>query len=253
MKIRIIGLLFIFLILECLALISLPPHKLASLKDHYDLKASYISQKNLKGQPAAPSWWEISIRLKASGSYTIKEGKEPIRGVYSFILLWTGCMEQDMEDYLIYHETSRLLKWEAQEKAESFGKIKLLSEKDFSGKPHFDFHYILRKGKELHFDFQVESFYIPQNQQQYEFYLYLPASEENKMYPSKFNYNDYIIKGSNRIFVVEKEIYNHQIDKTYQWSWKYQKWLKGPGNTVFLSNNHQVQVNLLVIPHSAAR
>ncbi len=253
MKIRIISLLFIFLIFECLTLISTPPHKLGSLKEYYYPVTNFIHQKNLKEQPAFPSWWEISIRLKASGSYTIKEGKEQIQAAYSFILLWTGCMEEDMDDYLIYHETSRLLEWKAQEKAESFGKIKLLSEKDFSGKPHFDFHYILRKGKELHFDFQVESFYVPQNRQQYEFYLYLPASEENKMYPSEFNYNDYIIKGSNRIVVAQKEIYNHRLDKTYQWSWKYQKWLKGTGKTVFLFNNHQVQVNLLIIPHLSGR
>ena len=194
MKIRSISLWFIFLILELLVLISPPPHKLESLKEYYDPMTNFIPQKNLKEQSPSPSWWEISIRVKASGSYTIKERKEPIQGAYSFILLWTGCMEEDMEDYIIYHETSKLLEWKAQEKAFSFDKVKLLSEKDFSGKPHFDFHYILRKGNKLHFDFQVESFYIPQNQQQYEFYLYLPASEENKMYPSEFNYNDYILK-----------------------------------------------------------
>ncbi|MFQ5721821.1 MAG: hypothetical protein ACE5GI_04960, partial [Candidatus Aminicenantales bacterium] len=180
-------------------------------------------------------------------------GKNPIQGTYSFLLLWTGCMEQDMEDYIIYHETSKLVDWKAQEKAEPPGKLELMSEKDFPGKPHFDFHYILRKGKELHFDFQVESFYVPQHSKDYKLYLYLPASEENKMYPLKFNYNDYIIKGSNRVFIIEQEIYRHQLNKTYQWSWKYQKWLKAAGKTVFLSNNHQAQVNLLIIPHLSGR
>jgi len=250
---KFLSLFYLFLILESLVLISARPSKSMDSNNYPSLANNLSSPKILRTFPIPPSWWEISIHLKASGLYTIKEGKEPIQGKYFFLILWTGCMEEDMEDYIIYHETSKLLEWKAQEKVDSSGKIEVLSEQNFLAKPHFDFHYILRKGKELHFDFQVESFYVPHHDKEYELYLYLPASEENKMYPSEFSYNDYIINGSNRIFVVEKEIYAHQVEKTYQWSWKYQKWLKTQARTVFFSNEHQVKVKLSIIPHFAAR
>lgn len=197
----------------------------------------------------SPSWWEIKILLDSSGNYKIKQGKKSYVGQYSFNLIWTGCMEQDMEDYIIYHETSKLLKWNAQEKAKPPDSSPMLSEKDFSGKPHFDFHYMLRKGKDLHFNFQVESFYIPQNSANHKFYLYLPASKENTNYPSKFNYNSYVSQGSNSIYIKEEKMYLETIEKKYRWEWKFQKWLSHQKMPISFSNWHKVEVTLSIRPH----
>lgn len=75
---------------------------------------SFLIESFILFPQVEPSWWEIEIHLETIGDYPVKEGKKAYDGHYSFTLLWTGCMERDMDDYLIYHEASKLLQWEAQ-------------------------------------------------------------------------------------------------------------------------------------------
>ncbi len=197
----------------------------------------------------SPSYWEIKIRISSSGDYRMKEGEKSNEGRYSFVLLWTGCMEQDQDDYLIYHENSELVEWEAREKVKSSEISRELSEKDFSGKPRIDFHYIIRKNEDLHFDFLVESFYVPQENPKHRFYLNLPASKENIKFPTKFDYNVYLTKGSNSIYIEEKDIYSDSLKKDYSWNWKHQKYFMGNETPISFSNSHKVKVTLTIIPH----
>lgn len=195
-----------------------------------------------------PSWWEIKLLINTTGEYIIKEGKKSYTGNYSFTLLWTGCMEEDMDDYIIYHENSNLLQWEAQEKALSPDFSGVVSADDFSGKPRFDFHYILRRREDLHFDFQVDGFYVPQNNSDFKFYLNLPASKEKTKSPSKFDYNTYVSQGSNSIYIQEEEIYLVTVEKTCLWKWKHQKRLSGEKTPVSLFNSHKVEVSVSIMP-----
>lgn len=197
----------------------------------------------------SPAWWEISLLLHSEGEYVCKEGKQSYKGDYSLTCLWTGCMEQDMDDYLIYHETCDLLEWKAQEKSKSPESQQYLAGNDFSGKPSFDFHYILRRGKNLHFNFQVHSFYVPQNYSDHKFYLILPASEENIKDPSKFDYNSFVIKGSNSVFLEENDIYHDKVEKFFTWKWKHHNRLQTGKRPVSFSNSHKVEVKVSITPH----
>lgn len=195
-----------------------------------------------------PAWWEIKLHLTSTGKYTCKEAKKNYTGDYSFSLLWTGCMERDMDDYLIYHENCDLLEWKAKEKSSDLPH--LLPGSDFSEKPRFDFHYIFRRGKDLHFDFRVESFYVPQNNSDHKFYLTLPASLENTREPCSSNYNAFVMQGSNDICLEEEKIYLDTIEKSYTWKWKHQKQLREEKRPVFFTNSHKVKVKVSIIPHS---
>lgn len=212
------------------------------------LKKETPSSSPFFSSQVSPAWWEIRFHLTSTGKYTCKEAKKNYIGDYSFTLLWTGCMERDMDDYLIYHETCDLLEWEAQEKSSDLPDF--LPGSDFSRKPRFDFHYIFRRGSDLHFDFRVESFYVPQNNSDHKFYLTLPASLENTREPSSSNYNAFVLQGSNDICLEEEKIYLDTIEKSYTWKWKHRKQLKGKKRPIFFTNSHKVKVKVSIIPQS---
>lgn len=196
-----------------------------------------------------PAFWEIKINISSSGDYKIKEGEKSNEGHYSFELLWTGCMEKDQDDYLIYHENSELLEWKAKEKIKSSDISLELTEEDFSGKPSVDFNYIIRKAEDLHFDFLVESFCVPQDDSVHSFYLNLPASKESIKLPAPFDYNAYLTKGSNSIHFDEKVIYSDSFKQSYSWNWKHQKYLIEDEMPILFFNTHKAKVTLTIIPH----
>lgn len=212
-------------------------------------ESSGSSSSSFPSYQPPPYFWEIKLVLSSSGEYKLEDGEKSNIGHYSFVLLWTGCMEQDMDDYLIYHENSELLEWEAQEKVHSAEASHILSGNDFSGKPCFDFHYILRRDKDLHFDFQVDGFYVPQDKSDRRFYLILPSSQENKNNSSQLDYNAFLLQGSNSVSVEEEEIYHQTIEKTYCWKWKHHQKQSGEERTVFFFHSHDAKVVLTIIPH----
>ena len=196
-----------------------------------------------------PYFWEIKLVLSSKGDYTVENEERSNTGHYSFILTWIGCMEEDMDDYIIYHETSELVEWNAREEVQSPDSFRIINGDNFSKKPGFDFHYILKRDKDLHFDFQVDGFYVPQDGSDPTFYLILPSSYENKRSSSQVDYNAFLLRGSNSIQVEEEEIYQHMIEKTYSWTWKHNQSLGGEKKPISFSNFHKVKVVLTIIPH----
>ncbi len=198
---------------------------------------------------ALPLWWEIKILLISNGNYKVDEGNSSYSAHYAFTLLWTGCMEKDNGDYLLYYENSELISFEAEEKGIFPESTKIIRADDFHDKPSFKLNYILRKGENLHFDFFVKSFLIPKNKSEHKFHLDLPASEENSRHSSEINYNLFVSKGSNLIFLEEREIYLDTVEKKFAWKWKYQKQHPNPSMPVFFFNSHDVKVEVSIDPH----
>jgi len=196
-----------------------------------------------------PLWWEIRILLTSDGNYKVDEEKSSYSAHYSFTLLWTGCMERDNGDYLLYYENSELISFEAGEEGIFPESIQIIPAEDFQDKPSFKLNYILKKGENLHFDFFVKSFLIPQNESEHKFYLNLPASEENSSHSSEINYDLFVSKGSNHIFLDEKEIYLATVERKFTWEWKYQKCYTIQSKSIFFSNSHDVKVKISIKPH----
>jgi hypothetical protein len=198
---------------------------------------------------ALPLWWEIKILLTSSGNYKIDEKNSSYSAHYSFTLLWTGCMEKDNGDYLLYYENSELISFKAEEKGIFPESTKTKYTDDFHDKPSFKLNYILRKGENLHFDFFVKSFLIPKNESKRKYQLILPASKENSRRSSSIDYNLYVSKGSNLIFLEEKGIYLDTIEKKFAWKWKYKKPHIPRSLPAFFSNSHDVKVKISMNPH----
>lgn len=195
-----------------------------------------------------PRWWEVSLNLKTDGDYKLDEGGPAFVGHYSFAIRWTGWLEKDDHDYLLYRLDCRLCDWEAQETSSLTESTGVLTTNDFRERPAFVLKYIIREGDDLHLDFIVDRMAVPQARPEDAFPLLLPSSETNGQQESQVDYNACVIKGSNRVEVPESAIYAGPVAKTYTWAWKHQQWLPKERRTVFTSQSHKVEVSLSIIP-----
>jgi len=200
-----------------------------------------------------PSWWEVKLVLDSKGNYNIREGLFSYPGNYSFSIVWTGFMEKDNGDYILYHEDSKLLHWEAQESSSNPDALTRLFTNDFSGEPSFNMNYVLKREGNIYYDFSVRGLPVPQNESEQKFYLNLPVSEENSERFSAIDYDLCIFKGSNRVFLLEQKIHRKSVKKNFSWKWKYQGWQIGAENPAYLSHAHEVKVEIFVIPHFKKR
>jgi hypothetical protein len=170
-------------------------------------------------------------------------------GNYTFVIRWTGCMEKDDLDYLLYRFDCRLSRWEAREIVSSPEVMGILTTPDFKEKPSFNLKYILRKGSDLHLDFIVNGIVFPQDNSEYAFPLLFPSSEENRQHDFQVDYNTCIMEGSNSVSLKEAEIYAGSVTKNYSWTWRHQEWLLKHQRTVLTAQSHRAEVSLSVIPH----
>jgi hypothetical protein len=201
----------------------------------------------------SPDWWEINIFLSTIGDYKLKEGETLYIGQYSFDMPWTGCMERDMDDFIIYHEKWEVQNWMAQETAESPSNSSILTHDKFEEKPKFVFNYIIPKNGHFYFNFFVDGLSIPQSKSRNKYNLHLPTSEEKTRNSQASDYNQYITEGSNRIiFDIEKD-FSKSTEKTFHWNWKYQKWLENQNKRIYIAHTYLVEVKISIVPHFIRR
>jgi len=214
--------------------------------------STWISSSEIRPFPGEDStiWWEVRLLLITKGTYTVNEGQSSFPGSYSFAFLWTGCMERDNGDFLLYRENVSLLEWKAQETAFLPDNTLVLSPNEFPEKPSFNLNYILKKEKTLIIDFNVEGFHVPQYKSEHKFYLHLPISKEHSLQFSNIDYESFISFGSNHISLKEKEIYSKSIKKKFSWKWRYQNWPIAQKKHVYFTNKHEVEVEIYLTPHS---
>lgn len=198
-----------------------------------------------------PDWWEVRVYLQAEGDYKLDAGGPSAVGHLAFAVLWTGWLEKDDQDYLLYRLDCRLCDWEARETFFLPEATKVLTTNDFPDKPGFNLKYFIRVGDTLRLDFLIDGLAVPLAHGKEVFTLLLPSSQQNNQKSADIDYNDGIIKGSNRVEVPEEEIYSGPVDKAYAWAWENQQWLLRQQRAVFTSQSHKVQVSLKITPHKA--
>ncbi|MEE9501809.1 MAG: hypothetical protein V3V48_07010 [Candidatus Aminicenantaceae bacterium] len=194
-------------------------------------------------------WWEIIIRLTSKGAYTLEEAKTSYSGKYAYTIQWSGCMEQDGQDFILYHEDSELLRWEPQEKKKRSDTSETKITKKFSEKPSFALNYILTKKENIHFDFLVRGFQVPQLDPSHQYYLHLPASKENSYHPTDIAYDLHIYKGSNQVYFSKDDLLDESIKKDFHWSWKRHSSAGDAENFSYLSHSYDVDVEISILRH----
>jgi hypothetical protein len=199
-----------------------------------------------------PDWWEVVLTLKADGEYRLEGGPTVCSGRYAFAIRWTGGMEKDEDDFLLYRLNCELFSWEAGETTSSPEAQSVLSTRDFKEKPAFQMKYILRQGRELRLDFVVQGISVPQAGAEDAFPLLFPASEENHQRGPQGSYNAGVTKGVNRVALEEAEIYAGPVAKNFAWRWRQEQWqLKERGN-VLTFQSHEARVEVRIIPRFSA-
>jgi len=192
-------------------------------------------------------WWEIIIQLTSKGIYSLKGAKTSYLGKYGYTIQWSGCMEQDGRDFILYHENSELLRWEPEEKKRQSGIPEIKIAKDFSEKPSFAFNYILTRKDHIHFDFLIRGFHVPQQDQITRYYLHLPASKENSHHPTDIAYDLHIYKGSNQVYFSKDDLLDESIKKDFHWSWKRHSSEGDAEQSPYLSHSYDVDVEITIL------
>jgi hypothetical protein len=195
-----------------------------------------------------PLSWDIKMSLDVRGEYRIDTREAKYTGTYAFAFDWTGTMEKDDEDYLLVHKGCDLTRWEMVEKAVFADSVSVLVTREIPDKPGLKVNYILKKAGNLHFDFVVEGFEVPENVSSESFAVVFPASEENAGFPGEVNYDSFIQTGSNRVAISEKEILHGPVEQAFSWTWKYTTWIQKPESMVYQSNSHDAKVRIMITP-----
>jgi hypothetical protein len=195
-----------------------------------------------------PDWWEVELTVKADGQYRLEAGAAGASGRFAFAIRWTGGLERDDSDYLLYAFDSKLQSWEAGEAAVSPEAQRVLGTGDFQKKPELRLKYILRDGPELCLNFITEGFDVPLSDFEEVFALLLPSSEENDQRGPQGPYNPGVTSGSNRVALREAEIYAGPVTRSYRWSWRRRQWLPRDRGTITTSQSHEARVELRITP-----
>ncbi len=196
-----------------------------------------------------PAWWDVRIRLETRGRYAVTRDTTDFSGEYAYEALWSGSMEGDGPDYILYHASLETLRWEMKERSGRDGAGGFLSEKDFPIHPVFRMNYVLGKAGRLCFFFTVEGFPVPRNDSPEKFALILPCSRKEFPASSAAGYDGAVSEGSNDVSLDERELRNGPVEQVFQWEWKRYTPSSAPSPAGPLYHTHTVMVTLTVSPH----
>jgi hypothetical protein len=197
-----------------------------------------------------PAWWNVRIRLEARGRYAVTQNAEDFSGEYAYEALWSGSMGRDGSDYILYHASLEILRWEIEERSGRDGAGGLLSEKDFPVRPVFRMSYVLGEDGRLRFFFTVEGFPVPRGDSPEKFALTMPCSRKDAAaLTAAADYDDAVSEGSNDVSLDEKELRNGPAKRVFRWAWKRYQASSAPPPAGPLLNIHEAKVTLTVTPH----
>jgi len=195
-----------------------------------------------------PGWWNVRIRLETRGRYALTRDATEFTGEYAYESVWTGSMERDDPDYLLYHASLETVRWEMKERSGRDGSGALLSEKDFPVRPVFRMNYVLFEEGRLHFFFIVEGFHVPRSDSPEKFALILPCSRKESSASATAGYDGAVSEGSNDVSLDAKELRDGPFKRVFRWTWKRYQPSSAPPPAGPLLNTHETKVTLFVTP-----
>ena len=197
-----------------------------------------------------PAWWDVRIRIEAQGRYAVTRNATDVAGEYAYEAVWTGVMEKDDVDYLLYHASFETVRWEMKERTGSDADAKLLSKKDSPVRPVFRMNYVLCEGGRLRFFFTVEGFPVPRSDSPEKFALILPCSRKESPASTAAGYDDAVSGGSNDVSLDEKDLRKGPSKRVFRWAWKGYQPSSAPPPAGPLFNTHEAKVTLTLTPHA---
>jgi hypothetical protein len=194
-----------------------------------------------------PPWWEVRIALTVRGDYTVKDFETTFAGEFTCRAQWEGSMEPDGPDFLLYRTRTDVPDWEILEKAALPNATRILTQRETAEKPRLRLNYVIRQGRDLRFDFEVEGIRVPLSAWPEKFDLVLPRSKES--FGEGTGYDDFISKGTNLVSIGDDGLERDRSEKSFSWEWKRQHWAAREKGAVFVSGSHKVSVTVTLIRH----
>jgi len=195
-----------------------------------------------------PTWWEIRLALSVRGNYAVRNLETNYAGEFDFRAQWEGTMEQDGEDFLLYHTRTDSPHWEIREKGSRPDSTRTMTEKETAERPRLRVNYIIRQDRELRFAFEVEGIRIPLDSCKEKFDLVLPRSKE--LSGTGAGYDDSISKGSNYIAIGDDALGRGHLERSFSWEWRRQGWSPREKRAIFMAASHKTSVTVTLIRHS---
>jgi hypothetical protein len=195
-----------------------------------------------------PTSWEVGIRIGVRGRYAVTRDGTDYAGNFVYEAAWSGSMESDGPDYLLYHASLETLRWELAESACRDGARAALTEEDFPARPVLRINYVLGEQGRVRFFFVVESFPVPQNDSPEKYPLVLPCSRKEAAWSIVSGYDDGVSEGSNDVSLGVGEIGGKPVERKFRWTWKGYQPSSAPPPAGPLLNVHHAEVTLRITP-----
>jgi hypothetical protein len=195
-------------------------------------------------KPVSPYWWQIELRISASGEYAFRDEDKAFDGNYSFTSVILGAVHEDDDDYVfiqVHQETSEI-KWKESIFDENSRREFDLSEKI---KPEITFNYISHNKEAMLFDFDSKPISVPHKCSIFPAavkQIPLPVSAGDDFNETRKKYKKGVIFGSHRVTVTDRDIYdNNEIKRVFEWNWENKT-----GDSSWI-NRHHTKVTLKIL------
>jgi len=200
-----------------------------------------------------PPWWEAQLRLEVRGTYRVEVGGATYDGDFLCRARWTGSLEKDGPDVLLYKLGAEIEDWRIRETDVSAASLSTVTERDIPVQPALRVNYFLRRENDLEVDLVLEGLRVPLHAAPLAFDLLLPSSEEDRQSAAGRDYNTGVLKGSNRVYLDGDELGDRQVEKSFEWSWESRIWSMEQEEIAVFRSRHTARVTLTVIPRSNRR
>jgi hypothetical protein len=196
-----------------------------------------------------PSWWEVSLSITVKGGYIIEGAGTPLRGEFNCCALWTGTLELDENDFLLYHFKTEVLEWRLAEKSGlPKGESVLLAQKT-SETPHLRLNYVLREGSDLRFDYEFREISIPLHASPVKANLEFPRSSGHVALSPGSSYGSGVGRGSNQVVIRGSDLERRAAERTFSWEWQREKRIAGDSGTFLVTQHHTAEAVVALVAH----
>lgn len=207
----------------------------------------FLPDSVLAGDGSA--WWNVRVRLETRGRYSLVRDTAEFAGEYVYEAVWTGSLERDGPDYILYHASLETVRWELKERAGPGPDANVLSEKDLAVRPVLRMNYVLSEGGWLRFFFTVEGFPVPRHVSPETFALVMPCSRKEALAAFTAGYDEAVSEGSNDVSLDERELRNGPVERVFRWEWKRYEPSSAPPPAGPLFSAHEATVTLTTSPY----
>jgi hypothetical protein len=197
-----------------------------------------------------PSWWEVSLSMSVKGGYVIEGGGAPISGEFTCRVQWTGTIELDDKDFLLYHLKTDVLEWRLSEKAGLPKEESRLLADGTSEAPKLLLNYVLREGSNLRFDYEFLEVPVPLHASPAKAKLEFPRSSGHAAFSPGADYESRVDLGSNQIIIPGSDLERRAAERTFSWKWQREKRIAAGSGTFLLTQRHTAEAVVSLIAHS---